>query len=211
MVETKTYNCTICGLTFSRKYHLARHTETKKHIDKVQNIATTKTHCCTFCNKSFSHSSSLSKHRSECKKKNTVPVSEYELAKCHFENEKKIMQTEIDALKLEKEKKQPIDMTGQYISTKRKNINKDVRQYIVDKQENSCGECKLPLTLYFQIDHIVGLQFGGTNEETNLMALCCECHAIKSITENKCRKQIKNAIQAILRENRYITPPLGGS
>ena len=69
MVETKTYNCTICGLTFSRKYHLDRHTETKKHIDKVQNIATTKTHCCTFCNKSFSHSSSLSKHRSECKKK----------------------------------------------------------------------------------------------------------------------------------------------
>ena len=60
--------------------------------------------------------------------------------------------------------------------------------------------CKLVLTPYFEIDHIVGLQFGGTDDESNLMALCRECHAKKSITETKCRPQIKDAIQTILRE-----------
>ena len=83
---------------------------------------------------------------------------------------------------------------------KRKNINKDVRRQVVDKQENACGMCKLALTPYFEIDHIIGLQFGGTDDEANLMALCRECHAMKSITENQCRPQIKDAIQTILRE-----------
>ena len=83
---------------------------------------------------------------------------------------------------------------------KRKKINKDMRQHVVNKQENACGMCKLTLTPYFEIDHIIGLQFGGTDDEANLMALCRECHAKKSITENQCRPQIKDAIQTILRE-----------
>ena len=90
----------------------------------------------------------------------------------------------------------------QVVREKRKKINKDVRQQIVEKQGNTCGECKLVLSAYFQIDHIIGLQFGGTDEESNLMALCCECHAIKSIAENQCRKQIKDAIQTILSEKK---------
>jgi 5-methylcytosine-specific restriction endonuclease McrA len=87
---------------------------------------------------------------------------------------------------------------------KRKKISKDMRQQVVDKQENSCGECKIALTPYFQIDHIIALQFGGTDDGSNLMALCCECHAKKSIAENKYRKQIQDAIQKILREKLSI-------
>jgi 5-methylcytosine-specific restriction endonuclease McrA len=78
---------------------------------------------------------------------------------------------------------------------KRKKINKDTRQRIAEQQKNRCGDCKLALTPYFELDHIIGLQFGGTDEESNLMALCRECHAKKSITENQCRKQIQDSIQ----------------
>ena len=84
---------------------------------------------------------------------------------------------------------------------KRKKINKIVRQQVVNKQGNTCGVCTLALTPYFEIDHIIGLQFGGTDDELNLMALCRECHAKKSIKENQCREQIKDAIQIIFREN----------
>ena len=83
----------------------------------------------------------------------------------------------------------------------RKQIKKETRTEVVIEQENKCGECKEELSLYFQIDHVVGIQFGGTNEKSNLMALCCECHTKKSIAENKCRRQIKEAIQTILRDN----------
>jgi predicted restriction endonuclease len=83
---------------------------------------------------------------------------------------------------------------------KRKKISKVVRQHVVDKQEKACGMCKLVLTPYFEIDHIIGLQFGGTDDEANLMALCRDCHAKKSITENQRRDKIKDAIQTILSE-----------
>jgi 5-methylcytosine-specific restriction endonuclease McrA len=71
----------------------------------------------------------------------------------------------------------------------------------VDKQENACGICKLLLSPFFEIDHIIGLQFGGTDDEANLMALCRECHIKKTIKENRYREQIKDAIQTIFREN----------
>ena len=126
-----------------------------------------------------------------------------------FEKEKQNMKDELDAMKKEileiykrLAKEDPITkvaaITSPPVPTKRRKINKDLRQQIADKQENACGSCKLTLTPYFQIDHTVGLQFGGTDEESNLMALCCECHAMKSIAENQCRKQIHEAIQTIL-------------
>ena len=82
---------------------------------------------------------------------------------------------------------------------KRKKINKETRKHIADGQQNTCGECKLELSPYFELDHVIGLQFGGTDDESNLMALCRECHAIKSIRENQRRKLIKDAIQTILK------------
>lgn len=86
---------------------------------------------------------------------------------------------------------------------KRKKINNVVRQQIVEKQQNTCGECKQLLSLpYFQLDHIIGLQFGGTDEESNLMALCGECHNIKSICENRHKKDIQEYIHSIWKDKR---------
>ena len=87
---------------------------------------------------------------------------------------------------------------------KRKKINIHVRQQVAEKQQNTCGECKKELSPHFQLDHVIALQFGGTDEESNLMALCCECHNIKFIGENQCKKKIRAAIETILKENRTI-------
>ena len=112
------------------------------------------------------------------------------------------MDQKIDVHKEErKDVKDNAEITTNKTQDKRKKINKKTRQLIADKQKNACGECKLALTPYFELDHIIGLQFGGTDEESNLMALCRECHAKKSIGENQCRKQIQDAIKTILRES----------
>ena len=66
------------------------------------------------------------------------------------------------------------------VPTKRKNTSKKLRTQVYEKQNGKCGKCDNILSEYYQIDHIIGLQFGGSNEEKNLMALCCECHAEKS-------------------------------
>jgi len=80
----------------------------------------------------------------------------------------------------------------------RRKLSKDIRQEVANRQENKCNKCASNLSKYYQIDHITGLQFGGTDEFDNLQALCCECHAEKSILENQHRKEIQEAIRTIL-------------
>ena len=112
------------------------------------------------------------------------------------EHERNKMKNQIDNLNANLQQK-----TQEKSRDKRKKISNDIRKQIVTQQNNACGECELALTPYYQIDHIIGLQFGGTDDGSNLMALCCECHAKKSVSENQCRQQIKEAIQMIWREN----------
>lgn len=200
----RSFECAICDLKFLRKYHLVRHIATKKHKDKESNNVVTKTFKCSFCTKLFVHASSLSKHRTKCKMKSVVPIKEVEALRSQFEKEKKELEDKIAELQCVNKKKddQPHPPKSR---EKRRKISKDIRQQIAEKQENACGECKLTLTPYFQLDHIIGLQFGGTDDKSNLMALCNECHAQKSICENQCRKQIRDAIQTIWREKRTST------
>lgn len=196
-----TFDCTICAMKFARKDNLDRHMETKKHREKTENAANNsrQTFICGNCSKSYLYKSGLSKHKHNCKRKNkTVTMEEVAIIISQFEDEKKIMQKQIDDLMLQVKKIS--ENTSSIFSAKRIKVNANMRQCIVNKQENSCGQCKKELTPYFQIDHIIGLQFGGTNEESNLMALCCECHNVKSITENQCRKKIQDAIQTIMAE-----------
>ena len=81
-----------------------------------------------------------------------------------------------------------------------KRVTPPLRQMIANNQERKCGHCSNDLQTYFQVDHIIGKQFGGDNSLENLMALCGECHNQKSALENIKREQIKQAIQNILQE-----------
>ena len=83
----------------------------------------------------------------------------------------------------------------------RKKPNAKERKEIATSQENKCVDCKKELSEYYEIDHIIGLQYGGDNHPDNLQALCCECHSKKSILENKHRKEIQSAIRTILTES----------
>jgi 5-methylcytosine-specific restriction endonuclease McrA len=40
------------------------------------------------------------------------------------------------------------------------------------------------LSACFEIDHVIRLDRGGTNEIDNLVALCRECHGQKTMLEN---------------------------
>ena len=81
---------------------------------------------------------------------------------------------------------------------RRKKLSKKTREEVATRQENKCNQCQVTLTKYYQIDHKTALQYGGTDEFDNLQALCCECHAEKSVLENQHRKEIQEAIHSIL-------------
>ena len=46
-----------------------------------------------------------------------------------------------------------------------------------------CACCRLPLDASYEVDHIIPLPQGGTNDKINLQALRSECHKLKTSYE----------------------------
>jgi hypothetical protein len=65
-----------------------------------------------------------------------------------------------------------------------RSVSETKKKYIASQQDWKCGHCNERLKATFQVDHKVDLQFGGTNHVSNLVALCCECHATKTMKSN---------------------------
>ena len=70
-------------------------------------------------------------------------------------------------------------------SKRQKRISID-REKFFDKYGKICNICELESeSQNLEIDHILPLSSGGTNEENNLQALCIECHKKKTSEENE--------------------------
>jgi hypothetical protein len=46
-----------------------------------------------------------------------------------------------------------------------------------------CGSCQKMLDATYEVDHRVALFQGGTNDPSNLVALCPQCHRTKTVAE----------------------------
>lgn len=68
-------------------------------------------------------------------------------------------------------------------ATKR-SVSETKKKYVAYNQGWKCGNCKKQLDHTFEIDHRVRLEYGGSNDVDNLVALCRNCHGIKTASEN---------------------------
>lgn len=68
-------------------------------------------------------------------------------------------------------------------STKR-SVSETKKKFVASRQDWKCGDCQNKLTAWFEVDHKVRLEYGGSNHIDNLVALCRECHGKKTTMEN---------------------------
>lgn len=68
-------------------------------------------------------------------------------------------------------------------ATKR-SVSETKKKFVASQQNWKCGDCNNQLTAWFEVDHITRLEYGGSNEVDNLVALCRECHGKKTAMEN---------------------------
>jgi hypothetical protein len=66
----------------------------------------------------------------------------------------------------------------------KRSVSETKKKYVAYIQDWKCGKCGNKLTHTFEVDHKVRLEYGGSNEPTNLVALCRECHGQKTAMEN---------------------------
>ena len=65
------------------------------------------------------------------------------------------------------------------IKEKRGSIPHDIKDEIIKRDEGKCQLC-LEHKERFEIDHLIPLQYNGTNSKDNLQALCYGCHKFKT-------------------------------
>ena len=68
-------------------------------------------------------------------------------------------------------------------STKRC-VSETKKKYIAAQQGWKCKKCNNQLSAWYEVDHVMRLEHGGTNHVNNLEALCRECHGRKTGMEN---------------------------
>mgnify|MGYP003705941565 CR=1 FL=1 len=200
-----TFVCDICNESFSRKDSLTRHKANKK-IHIKQNDDNVKKYYC-LCGKIYYHAQSLCKHKRTCiiaSHQPTIKQKEVvkQLQSKQMEETIEIAMTACLRAKISslEKKLEETKIHTTIVQQGRRRINKQVRQTIATNQDHKCNDCKTTLTAYFQIDHLIGLQYGGTDEIDNLQALCGDCHTKKSIIENRVRNKIRHAIRKIITE-----------
>lgn len=68
-------------------------------------------------------------------------------------------------------------------STKR-SVSETKKKYVASSQDWKCFKCRMKLPAWFEVDHKIRLDRGGTNEVDNLVAFCRNCHGEKTAMEN---------------------------
>lgn len=62
-------------------------------------------------------------------------------------------------------------------------VNGMTKKYVAAQQDWKCGHCQSQLDHTFEVDHKIRLEYGGSNDKSNLIALCRNCHGKKTAEE----------------------------
>jgi hypothetical protein len=68
--------------------------------------------------------------------------------------------------------------------TTKRSVSETKKKYVAANQDWKCGKCQNQLDHTFEIDHKTRLEYGGGNDVNNLIALCRNCHGLKTANEN---------------------------
>lgn len=63
----------------------------------------------------------------------------------------------------------------------KRSVSETKKKYVASSQSWTCNHCKQQLDATYEIDHVIELQNGGTNDIANLVALCRNCHGKKTM------------------------------
>ena len=66
-------------------------------------------------------------------------------------------------------------------SARSRSVSESKKKFVASRQHWKCADCQQPLPGSYEVDHIVDLQYGGSNHVDNLRAMCRNCHGEKNM------------------------------
>jgi 5-methylcytosine-specific restriction endonuclease McrA len=68
--------------------------------------------------------------------------------------------------------------------THKRSVGESKKKFVAAQQSWKCNNCNDLLNASYEVDHIMPLYKGGDNSISNLVALCRNCHGIKTMKDN---------------------------
>ena len=66
----------------------------------------------------------------------------------------------------------------------KRSVSETKKKYVASEQGWKCKHCQHQLPAWFEVDHVIKLEYGGSNSVDNLEALCRNCHGKKTGMES---------------------------
>ena len=66
----------------------------------------------------------------------------------------------------------------------KRSVSETKKKFVASNQNWRCKHCSKQLPAWFEVDHVMKLEYGGSNNVDNLEALCRDCHGKKTALEN---------------------------
>ena len=76
---------------------------------------------------------------------------------------------------------QPPRIANSGRATIKRSVSETKKKYVAAQQNWLCKHCHSQLDASFEVDHVIDLQYGGSNHVNNLVALCRNCHGKKTL------------------------------
>jgi 5-methylcytosine-specific restriction endonuclease McrA len=100
-------------------------------------------------------------------------------------------------------------------ATCKRQVSPPMKKKVAYEQQYKCGKCSKLLDEHHEIDHKQPLWNGGTNNRSNLWALCSSCHKNKTAQENNWRfhfqihqtQQTQQKQHTSLQGTQHFAPP----
>ena len=88
----------------------------------------------------------------------------------------------LNSLSLLKSSYKPCSNSSLRPKSKRR-LSESVKKIVASNQRWTCNMCHNILDASYEVDHIIPLYKGGSNDINNLQALCRNCHGMKTIND----------------------------
>ena len=75
-------------------------------------------------------------------------------------------------------------MMNSGVNSNKRSVGETKKKYVASQQNWKCAHCQHQLEAWYDVDHKVRLEYGGSNHISNLEALCKNCHGKKTAMEN---------------------------
>ena len=127
------------------------------------------------CNpgKVYSSRSTFSHHRK------SLRHAAWEKRNSERDSASRVVERDVEIARLKKRILELEDYIRVSLGTKRR-VSEIAKKKVAASQEWKCGVCRGILTHVFEVDHETPLYMGGSNDPENLIAMCRECHGIKT-------------------------------